>query len=401
MRRAILVAATASLIATWMAGPAGAAPGDLLGTVTLPSNGDCSVAGTFTGSFYLTMEGGLDVNCAGSTLQVYEPPAGGNGAATLVATKSIVDADNNAVDISALEWDSSRALVWGAYNDAVWLIDVGDPTISDDALATFQFTPSVGEGGIVDGLAWDASDDTLYYSPDVECNVYQLSLPLGALLSTVTPKNENGQADCLVSGVAIGSSNTLYIGRDGEAEIRRVDKTTGDFVSEFATTSGRVEDLTCDPVSYAPNEAILAKDAYSALYEAFEVEAGTCPLPAPQIEVEIDIKPGSFPNAINVHSHGVIPVAILTTDTFDATTVDPLSVCFGDADDPAGNGDCTEAHGKGHIEDVDGDGDLDLVLHFDTQETGIESGDTEACLVGVTFDGQAIQGCDSIKTVGK
>lgn len=57
-----------------------------------------------------------------------------------------------------------------------------------------------------------------------------------------------------------------------------------------------------------------------------------------------------------------IPIAILITEDFDATTVHPDTVCFGDADDPAGNGDCTERHGKGHFEDVDGD--VDLVLHF-------------------------------------
>ena len=36
--------------------------------------------------------------------------------------------------------------------------------------------------------------------------------------------------------------------------------------------------MTCDPITYAPKEAILAKDAYSSLYEAFEVETGTCPI---------------------------------------------------------------------------------------------------------------------------
>lgn len=92
-------------------------------------------------------------------------------------------------------------------------------------------------------------------------------------------------------------------------------------------------------------------------------------------------------------SKGVIPVAILTTDDFDATTVDPLSVEFG----PAG---AIEAHGTGHIEDADGDGDLDLVLHFKTQEGGIQCGDTEASLTGETFGGQAIEGSDSVKTVG-
>jgi hypothetical protein len=112
-----------------------------------------------------------------------------------------------------------------------------------------------------------------------------------------------------------------------------------------------------------------------------------------EVEVLIDIKPGSFPNSINPRSNGVIPVAILTTPSFDATLVDPLSVQFGPAE-------ATEAHGRGHIEDVDGDGDLDLVLHFRTQETGIQCGDTEASLTGETFDGYSFTGTDSIRTVG-
>ena len=41
-------------------------------------------------------------------------------------------------------------------------------------------------------------------------------------------------------------------------------------------------------------------------------------------KVTIDIKPGSDPNSINLGSAGVIPVAILSSEAFDATTVDPL-----------------------------------------------------------------------------
>ena len=89
----------------------------------------------------------------------------------------------------------------------------------------------------------------------------------------------------------------------------------------------------------------------------------------------------------------MIPVAILTTDTFDATTVDPLSVQFGPNE-------ATEAHGKGHIEDANGDGEPDLVLHFKTQATGIQCGDTSASLTGKTVDSEPIEGSDAIKTVG-
>ena len=105
--------------------------------------------------------------------------------------------------------------------------------------------------------------------------------------------------------------------------------------------------------------------------------------------VEIDIKPGSDPNSINCRMNGVIPVAILTTSDFDATTVDPSTVGFG----PAA---ALRTHRRAHIQDADGDGDMDMVLHFRQQDTGIASGDEEACLTGETTDGTAIEGCDAI-----
>jgi len=114
-------------------------------------------------------------------------------------------------------------------------------------------------------------------------------------------------------------------------------------------------------------------------------------------EVTIDIKPGNMVNLINLSSNGLIPVAILTTDSFGATTVDPSSVCLGDDDNPSQR-DCTEAHGKGHIEDVNGDGRPDLLLHYEVSQTGIDPGDTTVCLTGKTFAGVSIEGCDSIRT---
>ena len=111
------------------------------------------------------------------------------------------------------------------------------------------------------------------------------------------------------------------------------------------------------------------------------------------IEVTMDIKPGSAENSINPGSKGVITVAILSTDTFDALQVDPLSVLFGVLPTP-------EAHAQGHIEDVDDDGDADLVLHFRTQETDITCGETEVYLSGETYDGLSIVGTDAIATVG-
>lgn len=77
----------------------------------------------------------------------------------------------------------------------------------------------------------------------------------------------------------------------------------------------------------------------------------------------IDIKPGSSPNSINPKSKGRIAVAILTTDSFDATTLDPTTVLFG------ATGTQT-APVNSALEDTDVDGDTDMILHFNTQAHG-------------------------------
>ena len=92
-------------------------------------------------------------------------------------------------------------------------------------------------------------------------------------------------------------------------------------------------------------------------------------------EKDIDIKPGSYPNSINLQSRGVVSVAVLTTDSFDATTVDPVTVTFADAS-PV----------RWSTEDVDGDGDLDLVFKFKTQELNLDENSTDGILQGQTFD---------------
>ena len=48
--------------------------------------------------------------------------------------------------------------------------------------------------------------------------------------------------------------------------------------------------------------------------------------PPAEIEVPVDIKPQSCPNPLNVESKSVLPVAILGTEEFDVTTVDPALV---------------------------------------------------------------------------
>jgi len=111
------------------------------------------------------------------------------------------------------------------------------------------------------------------------------------------------------------------------------------------------------------------------------------------VPIAIDIKPGSDPvNPVNPESKGVIPVAVLGSMDFDATQVDFSTVEFGP-------GKASPVH-DGHVENVNGDGFDDMVFHFNTQDTGITCGDTEATLLGETFGGDAFTGTDSVKTAG-
>jgi hypothetical protein len=115
-------------------------------------------------------------------------------------------------------------------------------------------------------------------------------------------------------------------------------------------------------------------------------------VPSPAIAAEIDIKPGSDVNPVNPFSRGVIPVAILGTDTFDVAAVDETTLAFGpNRAEPA--------HKKGgHFQDVNDDGLTDLLSHYRTEETGIASGDTDECVTGETLGGIPFEGCDNIST---
>jgi hypothetical protein len=114
--------------------------------------------------------------------------------------------------------------------------------------------------------------------------------------------------------------------------------------------------------------------------------------PVPEVEVMevmIDIKPGSEQNSINLKSKGVVPVAVLATDSICADMIDPGTVDFAGA-----------APQHWSFEDVDNDGDDDIIFHFRTQELlDLDQNSTEATLTAQLLTGEEVSGTDEVRIV--
>lgn len=148
------------------------------------------------------------------------------------------------------------------------------------------------------------------------------------------------------------------------------------------TTDGQFE-IENSEESLQPITAVIAG-------QVTMIEPGESPLAT----VKIDIKPGSLNNAINLGSGGNVPVAIFSTEAFDATDVIPSSVLLAGAE--------IRFKGKGYqanVEDVNGDGLMDLVVHIETTALELSATSEKAVLEGMTYSGLMIRGSDFVTVV--
>lgn len=116
----------------------------------------------------------------------------------------------------------------------------------------------------------------------------------------------------------------------------------------------------------------------------------------PQVQqINIEIKPGNDGLApINPRSNGKIPVALLSSTGFEAMNVDTESLTFG-----ATGAEKSLSHCGRSGEDVNGDGRLDLVCHFENQKAGFTKGDLEGIVQGKMRYGTRFEGRGLLKVV--
>lgn len=112
------------------------------------------------------------------------------------------------------------------------------------------------------------------------------------------------------------------------------------------------------------------------------------------IPVTIDVLPGDPSNRINLQPNRVITVAVISDGRLDLRAIDQATIGFG----PAAAG---IVHKSGHWEDANGDGVVDLVLHFRCGDTEIMPGDSTVCLCGRLIGGEPFIGCAAVTAISK
>ena len=113
------------------------------------------------------------------------------------------------------------------------------------------------------------------------------------------------------------------------------------------------------------------------------------------IAVVVDVRPLTADNDINPKSMGKLPVAVLSTADFDATSVVPESIVLAGAPVAA----CRDGSPMAVARDVDGDGRDDLLLFFWTRDLELTADTTSVDLVGLTDEGIEVVGSDSVRIV--
>ena len=225
--------------------------------------------------------------------------------------------------LGALAYDATRNAIWAAPGSSTHAGDVrliqldGAHNVTGSQVA---FNTRVGPlSDLVDGLAYDASDDSLYYSPDTSTTIYHLSTSgqqLGSFFWAGT--------SCYNSGLAIGGG-LLYEGADGCNHVWAVYQSDPSLAyTDFSTGDNRDEGLTCDPDTFSSQglDVIWSKEAYSPMRaHAYVIPSGTCGVggqTASRVLTPPDMAGGSNPSAPQVpNCHHGDPVSCASGNFYE------------------------------------------------------------------------------------
>jgi hypothetical protein len=293
----------------------------------------CSVGVAFDGKYlYVTA---CDDN------NIYKIDTSGN-----LISKFDVVAAGSPVRPNALAFDAKRNGIWfggqRCTNDGmpIQFWDFDDNTVTTKFTIPFNLTnPANGSPSFLgfcfnDGLAYnennpaDDTDDEIWFSDDVNRNL-GLFRPDGTLVNGFDAGAINYNL-LSQSGLAVGGGN-LYMANNGGGSVFRVNKSTMTVVDQFFFADERLEDMECDPVTFAPKQVVWVRSTPQGnpnnnLLRALEIEPGTCGVggvPPPPPSKELVIKKFVSINQDGIQIDEVIGPNLKNAEVVKVTLVDP------------------------------------------------------------------------------
>lgn len=193
------------------------------------------------------------------------------------------------------------------------------------------------------------------------------------------------------TGIASYGAHRIVVADTGNNLVKVLDA-QGSLLAEYsAPNDGRKEDFN-NPRGVVVDKITRIVVADTGNGRIVTIADALPELPS-TIEVNIDIKPGSKQNTINLRSRGKIRVAILSSSDFDALKmVDRNSLTFGRTGLEVSLVSC-----KKYGWDVNRDGRSDLICDFSIRATGFQMSDTVGILNGMMITGIPISGQDSVR----
>ena len=173
---------------------------------------------------------------------------------------------------------------------------------------------------------------------------------------------------------------------------------TGNYIIEVIPSAGSLPTDTYDLEFVGNGQTTILADNVPISEipsEGYGVAVGETGTINTFIPVSIDVKPGSYPNSINLGSGGNVPVAIFGTPTFDVNLIDSATVTLANAPVKLkGNGQPMISY-----QDVNEDSIIDIVIHVITEDLELMGTDVQVELNGFLLDGRNIKGFESIRVV--
>ncbi|MDR7400627.1 MAG: YncE family protein [Armatimonadota bacterium] len=375
-------------------------------------------SGRVVGSFDLTTlqfpgssPFGIAVDSEGKRVYVTHAVRGRFGAVTVL---NVSDSGGLSLVSTVEVLGTATGVVVSPYDKRVYVANgVGRVSVIDPALVDTGKSPLVGTvwvGTALTGIAASPNRSRIYVADTG-----------GGMLWVVDTSRIGGESDPVLGGIPVGKApfgvavsadgKRIAVANSGDNTVSLIDGTTvpqGPDVTVKVGTGPHGVSFTSDGSRvfvanrFGDSVTVISSATGAFLREitlprdTFPVAFGNFISPGLRtLTVQVDVKPGGNPNVINLKSRGTTPVAILGSTGYDVTQVNIGTVRLAGA--PVArkpNGAYMDS-----FDDVNGDGLIDLVLHFETAQMKLSPGDTQVTLEGEMTDGTPFSGTDSVKVV--